>query len=199
MNISLTKTWHVSAVVVSERYDHALINHYMITARMTTNSDDTRQQNIAYHRLNHWFSAVLEDSFLISAQHPKLAAYQALGERVIVLPSDPVDQLMGILLCCKMQAMVENRLTINDVMISSPLDDHLIYSWSPDDGVADFTESGWWLDASPSSSTKTKSHRRGDKVIAIGRNPEWKDYDLEWDPGNGDSTVITIHTPREDQ
>lgn len=194
MNVRLKKTWHVPAVVLSARYDNMVSNIYTITAEMTTADGDNDEYNIAYERINHWMRNVFQDSFLVDDEHPRLAAFRNTGERVLVFPDDPVDQLVGIALYCKLSAMVEGRLIIDNLSVSSGLDDHITYVHDADDVVGVFADDGWWNHAGPIWQHKNKSHRRGEKIIALGRMPEWKDYQLDWDQDTPDTgpAVVTV-------
>ena len=181
MNVMLTKLFDVASVVISERYESPRIAPYHVTVDMTTNTTDNGDLNLAFARMRYWFYAVMQDAFLISAQHPDLRAWQATNSRLLVFPEDPVDQLVGIMLYRKLDAMVEDRLLVTRVSISSPLDEDMIYHHDADEAQGAMSQDGWWADGRPTWHDDSRKPRNRGKVISLTRQAEWKDHDLDWD------------------
>ena len=66
------------------------------------------------------------------------------------------------------------------------------------DDAGPFQATGWWNDARPNWDNIAKRRKRDTNVIAMRREPEWKDLDLEWpsdeDDGSEDDTVEIMLT-----
>ena len=169
---------------------HFMINHYTVTLTMTVKSHDFYQQNIAYERMKYWMQEIMSDSILISEKDSKLKHFSALDTTVIVLPQDPVDQLVGIMLYSKINAIMEDRIEIDELEIVSSRGDDTVYLY----GAGEVTASGvpfngWWFDARPvANQSKVKPNG---KVVNLTRIPEWDELGLAWDPEQEtDNTVV---------
>ena len=189
MNVNLTRVFNVPVVVVSERYDHFRMVNYNIVVDMTTASADNQELNTAFARMKYWLYEIMHSSVVISHDHPRLNSWQDTGSRLLIFPEEPVDQIVGIVLFRKLTAMVEQRLTISRVSISSHLDDDMIYHHDEDEPQGGVSHSGWWCDARPTWYNDVSKSRRNSKVININRQPEWRDHDLDWDSVDSDESV----------
>lgn len=180
MNVRLKKTFAVPALVVSDRYPSPSINFYNITIAMTTQGQSPSAHNVAYDRLHYWIDNVFSNSVLISQTHPKVPKFEDTGLRCLVMPDDPVDQLVGIMLWCKLSAILEQVLLIDEIEISSGLDDFVTYLHSSDESLGPMSDSGWWHDADPNWYSKTPRVKGEGKVISMNRKVTWRSLDLDW-------------------
>ncbi len=197
MNVRLRKTFVWSSGIIYQ--GRFLINNYEATVDMISASDDHREQNIAYERIKSWMYEVLNGSILIQADDPKLAEWIDTGARILVIPESPVDQVLGLLLYCKLNAIVEDRLIVTDVEISSVAGDGMSYLHSEDENIGPFMNTGWWQDPRPIWSFTRASGT--DKVIALNRPLEWKDYDLDWpsDDETGKDSVVFAKFDKDEE
>ena len=146
---------------------------------MHTTAMDAAEHSIAYERMDHWFQSVMQDSVLISAEDTRLRAYQATGQRLLVFPEDPADQLVGIMLCLKLNSITEGRLVITDVDLSSTNGEEITYQHNHIEATGPMSTAGWWQDPRPTwiaPCTKNSST----KVVALARSPEWHAVGLDW-------------------
>lgn len=198
MNVRLKKNWGVSCGIIWD--DRYRIISYSIMAKMVTKVADGSQQNIAYERMNHWICEVMQDSVLMGSENQAISAFQATGQQVIVIPGEPIDQFIGMMLYCKLNAVAEQRLQITELLISSDLGDRVVYAHGSDEALDQFAEPGWWHDAGPGCAGPARP-RQG-KVINLARSAEWHDLGLAWDrdPADRPSAVVFADFPRhEDQ
>jgi hypothetical protein len=197
MNVRLLKNWSWSSgIIVDDEYH---INTYALSVDLLTATQDHREQNVAYDRMRHWISGVLADAVLIEAGHRLTDAFLATGQRVIEIPGGPADQLVGIMLYTKLNAIMEGRMVVTDVSISSDLGDHMVYLHSEGDACGPLAEAGWWSD--PRAVFSTRRHRKSANVISIPRQPEWVDLDLLWqesDPATDANTVLYAEFPKNE-
>lgn len=197
MNVRLKKSfgWY-SGVVYHDRF---MINHYSAELSMLTVSPDNRQQNLAYERMKYWVYQILDDSILIAHDHPLIDQYQETNARIIALPEEPVDQIIGIMLYLKLNAIMENRMVITDTELWSKAGDGMSYMHSHGESLGDaLGTDGWWTDNRPTWYDLRPQPNEGN-IVSLGRAPEWKAHDLEWeDAGDQENSVVFAKFNRDD-
>jgi len=199
MNVRLRKVFEFAAGVVYE--NKFLINHYTVTVKFTTVTSDAAVHGIAYERMCYWIDQVLFNSILISDSEPSLQKWLATEQRVIVLPEVPIDQIVGMLIYSKFNAIVEEHVIITDVEISSSIGDEVAYLHSENEHALFLDQPGWWKDPKPSWSNNNFSKTKGNKVIKLNRVPEWKDLELDFDSPINESQkpVVFVDFTKNDQ
>lgn len=162
-------------------YENRLIvNQYQLVVDLLTVSTDHHQQNVAYERMKYWIHEVMDQSILIGQHSDMLDLVAQLSDRVIAVPGEPVDQVVGIMLYLKLNAIMENRMIVTDVEICSSQGDYTSYLHNTRENLgADLEQDGWWSDLRPVWTT-LKSRDQG-KVVSLDRGPDWKDRGLDWD------------------
>lgn len=176
------------------------VNHYNLQIDLTTVSTDHHEQNIAYERIKHWIFTVLDDSILIAHDDPLLPVYEKTGARLLVLPAAPVDQIIGIMLYLKLNAIMENRMMITETEIWSVQGDQMSYLHSRDEGLGiELTQSGWWVDSSPIWYNTAQSSSK-EKVVSLASRPEWKNHELDWQQSDEteESSVVFANFPKNE-
>lgn len=190
MNVKLSKEffWQ-SGVIYQEQF---AINHYACRLHMQTACHDRQAQNTAYDRLKVFIGQVLQDAVFTWDQCQDLRKWLATGVTVITLPDEPVDQIIGMMLYTKLNAIMEGRMIITDVDLSSRMGDEMVYHHNQNDSLGPLAHPGWWNDHRPIWSKHTPAKSR-DKIVAISRFQEWKNHNLHWERDNdpeADSTVL---------
>ena len=125
MNVRLQRDFTVPVGLVYQ--NSYSINLYQITLDLVTNCTDPREQNIAYQRMKHWIYSVLYSGVLISKDSEMTKSLNATGLRVIEFPEEPVDQLVGMMLLNKLNAIMQDRIVVTDIAISSSEGDNTRY------------------------------------------------------------------------
>jgi predicted Fe-Mo cluster-binding NifX family protein len=74
----------------------------------------------------------------------QIALLKAAGIKVIALPEEPVDQIIGMMLYSKLSAVMEGCMLIRSIMLSSTAGDNVIYEHDAQESVAPFDQPGWW-------------------------------------------------------
>ena len=188
MNVRLKKTfgWH-GAIVYGDRF---VINHYIAEISMTTVTGDNEEQNIAYERIKMFVQDIIDGSVMISQNNPNLEFYQKVGTKVLILPEEPFDQIIGMMLYLKLNAVMENRMVVTDVEIWSRSGDSMSYLHSAGESVGPLELEGWWLDARPSWVNTPEKPRS--KIVNLSRSPEWADHGLDWSDGKSSSDSVVF-------
>ena len=197
MNVRLQKTWGWnSGIYYNDAY---VIDEYLATVHMTTVTDNHFQQNIAYERMKYWTDAVMTNAVFINQESEMVDAFRATGQRVMTLPADPIDQIIGMMLYLKLNAITENRIVVTDVELSSSQGDHMTYIHSVGESVGPFESEGWWLESNLAYTNLPRA-RTKNKVVNLVRFPDWTDVGLGWDekPEQKPSNVVFADFPKNE-
>lgn len=194
MNVRLRKEFVFHSGIVYQ--DQYMINQYHTVIDMLTSTEHAHEQNTAYDRMRFWIHEVLHNSVMMNRDHPKLSAYAETGQRVITLPDEPLDQIVGIMLCCKLNAITENRMIITDVELKSSCGEDMVYLHSVDENIGPFAADGWWNDARPKCANYGQG--QGSNIITITRAPEWKDVGLDWHQEDQPSSTVVFADFKKD-
>lgn len=198
MNVRLSKAFRVPAILIDD--DQApLVNFYNIIVQMTTLSEDAQDINCAFERVKYWIHEIFQNSVITTKDDSNITAWQGLGLKVLALPDDPVDQLVGIMIALKLNAICESRLSIDDLSISSSYEDDMVYHHHHDEAIGPFACAGWWSDHRPIWHDTAKKMRQTTKVINLSRNQEWKDLGLAWPTDSADSQIVIADFCRDEK
>ena len=127
---------------------------------------------------------------------------KAAGIKVVVMPEEPVDQIIGMMLYSKISAVMEGHMLVRGVMISSTAGDSVVYEHDNTESAAPFDQPGWWNSTDPHCEMQTK--RNPEKVFVITASNQWRDLGLEWVDNNkpsedGNVLVFTEFKKNEDK
>jgi len=159
-------------------YDNALeINQYTVKLWMITQTMDPLEQNIAFLRMKHFVYNELDSTIFINSTNvEKCSELAKVGLNITTLPGDPVDQLIGIMLFHKLNAIMEGRIAVVEVEISAG--DAVIYLHGENETSESLEQPAWWnsSDLTHSDIVLTDS----DKVLSIAPSTVWRDMGLAW-------------------
>ena len=157
------------------------INLYEVTLTIEVDTDSTNEQNVAMDRATYFLSEVLQDSILISStESEQIAKYKAAGLRPCELPEEPYDQIVAMAILCKINAIMEEKLRVNTIRLSSTLGDSVKFTVSSE--TADHVLPGnyWWNKPSICLS-KCDNHVDGDEnVVKLFDDTTWAELGLSW-------------------
>lgn len=177
-----------------------LMNNYTIRLYMMTNCSDSVSQNIAFERLKYYIYSQLNHSVFVNQNNDvSIENYNQAGIRTLEIPAEPVDQLLGIMLYCKLNAIMEGRIIINEIEISSDLGERMIYLHAADENLGPFGEPGWWHSVDLPSRNVLESN--SDKVVAMNNINAWRELELDWPEvatSDEDNTVVFAEFGKDD-
>jgi len=174
--------------------DRLQLNSYMINLQLCTNTTNTAQINIAIARLKCFVYVELADTVFINRGvdgHGEMLS--ALGVNVTTLPEDPIDQIVGIMLYCKLNAIMEGRVTVTSLHISSKLGDGVWYQYDEEDKLGVFSADNWWHLSSVQHNSIDQDILP-DNVVHVEPNA-WIEYGLMWpeaEPVPANQTANTV-------
>jgi len=179
MNVRISKEY---SLLTSIYYDDNIVNnYYSISLRMLTNTESNREQNIAVGRISSYFHDIIQSGiFIEEKEKEQIHQLHNAGIKTIILPEQPFDQIIAIMLFCKLNAICEDRLLVTDISVTSSAGDGVRYIFDAEDAFGEFAKDGWWSDPNPSWCEHTKDNPSG-KVVKMDRKLTWKDVDLEWE------------------
>jgi len=177
MNVRLEHQFQFTAGTYLD--DTLQMNNYYIKLEMITQTIDGVEQNIALDRMRHMmFNHFQNCVFVNITDTDAIDRFQSADINVVILPETPVDQIIGIMLYCKMNAIMQDRLFITQLKISSDLGQNLWYLQNEEEDVGPFEELGWWHTADPNTFEKNTNYSN---IIRLQKTDSWHDYHLEWD------------------
>jgi hypothetical protein len=201
MNVKIGYTAHFIAGVW---WDSRLImSTYTATFKMTTATDSPQDTNTALDRLKYMVEEYLVDSvFIKETDVDQIKLLRAAGIKVIAMPEEPVDQIIGMMLYSKISAVMEGCMIIRSIMLSSTAGDDVIYEHDLQESVAPFDQPGWWNIPTPVCETETRPDLN-DKIFVLSATNQWRDLGLEWisdtDDDDNNSNVLVFTEFRNDK
>lgn len=179
--------------------DQVMFNCYTIRCEMITGSRDHTEQNIALERLKYIVFGQMQNSVFVDAKEKAaIKRLEAAGLRTIVLPEQPVDQVVGMMLYSKLDAVMEGRILVSQLRLSSDLGENVVYSQTDAETIGPFEPRGWWNCAEPSC---TDAKSTAGKVVSIAtKAATWQSLDLHWDQEpNKDSNNTVVAFRKDDK
>jgi predicted Fe-Mo cluster-binding NifX family protein len=200
MNVKIGYTSHFIAGVW---WDSRLImSTYTVTFKMITATDSAQDTNTALDRLRYMVEEYLVDTvFIKNTDQEQIALLKAAGIKIIALPEEPVDQIIGMMLYSKLSAVMEGCMLIRSIMLSSTAGDDVIYEHDAQESVAPFDQPGWWSEPTPVCETESQQPSN-DTVFVLNAVNQWRDLGLQWvsdvDPDQ-DSNVLVFTEFKNDK
>lgn len=158
-----------------------IMNGYRLKVFMITNTAESEVTTIAFERLKHFINEKIDSSIFINLEEQEACRlYTAAGVRITTLPRDPVDQIVGVMLFHKLNAIMEGRISILETELSSHLGDNMVYLHSENETAEDIKHPGWWT--TPDLIQSESEFHDGDQVLTL--HPEhysqWAELGLGW-------------------
>jgi len=184
--------------------DQIYMTNYGVDVQLLTNTIDPAEQNIAMYRMKSMISDCFTSSvFINQSQQKQIKQYLAAGIAVTTLPEDPLDQIVGIMLYCKLNAVMEGRLLITNLDLSSEMGDSIVYSHSDDEVMGPLGEMGWWHSPDPIHNDLAKYYNKrpsDERIVEMQKAKNWKDYGFHWNAQEEtpvESSVVYADFPRK--
>jgi hypothetical protein len=174
MNVRIAQLLSINA---GSWYDGSLeMNQYTIKLWMVTQTISAEEQNIAFRRAKQFIYGQLENTIFINANDPKCAEFVQAGLDITTLPGDPADQLIGIMLFHKLNAIMEDRIRLLEVEISAG--DAVIYLHGENETSEELIQPSWWMSADLTHNDFVLAN--SENILSIPQSTSWRDLDLSW-------------------
>ena len=175
MNVRIAQLFSFNAGTWFE--DALEMTEYTVKLWMITQTYNPLEQNIAMQRIRHFIFDQLENTvFVDSENNTKCSELIRAGLNVTSLPGDPADQLIGIMLFHKLNAIMEDRIKIVEIEIS--INGGPIYLHGENETSKELIMPDWWTTA---DIVHYDSHLiESDKIVTLKQISAWRDIGLAW-------------------
>lgn len=157
-----------------------MVNLYEMSAMMNINSTDPNDQNIAVERITHFIGSTIEDCiFVCDKEKEAIENYKKAGIKVCTIPEEPFDQIIGLILINKCNAIMENKIVMTDAVFGSKLSNLIKFELSNETAEAEFGGNHWWN--LPTLCTEVKKNKK-DKIVNLfdHKSEDWAELELTW-------------------
>jgi len=191
MNVKLRQNFELPGAVYSN--DQLLMNTYYIDVEMITVDNSINDLDVAARRIDWFVETVLADAVFVDQSDTERNSILAmLGLNVVTLPGAPVDQLIGIMLTCKLNAIVEGKIEVIETSVSSRESKGLWFTHQNSQDIGPFDTSGWWHEPTLlCNNIVFDDDEVEDNVVKVAVNP-WLEYDLAWRSDSTDTKESKI-------
>ena len=177
MNVRLKYDLHFNAGVYYN--SNTILNNYSLRLWMITNTELAEDQNTAFERMKYFvYNHVDNTMFIDRAEQEQCAKFLQAGLSITTMPGDPVDQLIGIMLYHKLNAIMEQRMTIVETELSSSQGQAMTYLHSEGENTLGVEAPAWWQNADLAHSDFALPE--SEKVVSMQTTMAWRDLDLAW-------------------
>ncbi len=176
MNVRLQYTMNFTAGV--HYHERMVMNNYMLKVFMITNTTVAENTTIAFERLKYFIAELDSTVFVNSEEQLACQQYIDAGIKITTLPVDPVDQIIGVMLFHKLNAIMEDRIIMVETELSSVLGDSMVYIHSENETADNLVIPDWWM--TPDLVHCDTELIDNDKVLAIHQAGAWRELDLGW-------------------
>jgi hypothetical protein len=179
MNVRLQYTMPFIAGV---HYNGQLImNGYLLKVFMVTNVVESGLTETAFERLKYFINEEIDSTIFINLDNKEQCQlYTNAGIKITTLPNEPVDQIVGVMLFHKLNAIMENRISVLETELSSQLGDNVVYIHSENEITQNIEIPAWCT--TPDLVHSELESRIGDTVFAAPyAGPTWRELNLAWD------------------
>jgi len=176
-----------------------VMSSYHTNIQLVTVTDDHVDQNIAIERIRYVINEQFADSVLIDeTEKEAIKLYENAGIKVIQFPTEPVDQIIGLALYSKIESIVEEKVVLTDLDISSS-GTTVSYLHGEDENIGPFGEQdGWWNSVEPECQKPKKP--RGKKIVSLPTTATWKTLGMEWEEDhNPDDITIEVTLDKKEK
>jgi hypothetical protein len=160
--------------------DEIMMTNYTLALNFLTQTLDPQDQNIALDRVKFFLLNELHSTvFINQADVERAEAFNDVGFNVTTLPEEPVDQVVSIMLYYKLNAIMEGRMKITELVMSSDAGDGIEYFHNESEQTDLFPKDGWWHEPTLCHNM-FEDDDEADNVVSLGTNTDWEDQELGW-------------------
>jgi hypothetical protein len=156
------------------------INSFELTLSMLVETDCIREQNVAMDRATYFIMEMLQNSILINSNETQaIERYKDAGLKVCEIPEEPYDQIVAMVLLLKLNAIMEDRLQITDLVIGSTMSEGIRYNLVSEVAESVLSGSHWWTKPTVCLSNED-CVLSPDNVVKLFDDRDWKEIGLSW-------------------
>lgn len=159
--------------------DKFYVNSYDVTVSMLVETENIYEQNVAINRSIYFINNVLQNSVLVNINDKLVVEkYRQADVKICEFPDEPYDQLIATVLLLKLNAIMEDRLKVTDILLSSYLSDGVKYNVVAEVAEAIYPENAWYNKSCPDIAFVT-ANNTDENVVKLFEN-KWLELGLDW-------------------
>ena len=155
--------------------DRLQINSYQVGLNLVTRTVDSENSNIALERIKIFVDSLNSTVFINSCWPLHEEMMTDMGIDITTLPEEPVDQIVGMMLYYKLNAIMEGRIAVVEVEISAG--DAVVYLHGENETSESLEQPNWWHSADLDHSDISNDP---DNVVSLHPEAAWRDVGLAW-------------------
>lgn len=164
--------------------DNYFINTYDCSLSMLVETDIPKEHTIAMERLDYFIKNVVSNGvFVDEDDHESIEKYSNAGMTVMTLPGQPYDQIVAMTILLKLNAIMENRIKITDITISSLLGEGLRYpivSETAENADIMIGDNWWHRSDLDTTNQNVFLFEPENNVVKLFDDSVWGQHDLSW-------------------
>lgn len=159
-----------------------ILNLYDLTLSMLVETSDPFEQNVAMERAFYFLNTIVQNVIFVNkTEKEAIEKYKQAGIRVCEIPDEPYDQIIGALLLLKLNAIMENRLHITDLLLGTSVNAGVRFTIYEDSAETMFPDADWWNTPGCSISVGDKTEEKASNVLTLfNKDEQWKELGLSW-------------------
>lgn len=181
MNVKVSRGFEFASGI---HFDNSfIINTYNIVLSMTISTTNTYEQSIALERLKYFIFNCLENCVFVNKDNKSVVEnYINAGMRVCTLPDESYDQIIGLTLLSKFNAILEEKVFVDEIKISSMIGNGINFHISMEESsIFSSKKNSWYTEPNISISDYIKKEGKKDKVVQLKKeSSKWVDLGLDW-------------------
>lgn len=155
-----------------------LMNSYNMTLYMDILTDNDKDQLTAVERILYFLQNYVEHCVFVNKENKaQITLFEKAGLAALTLPEDPYDQIVGLILLRKFNAITEGKINVSEIKFSSKLSADIRFH-NVDEEAEDFSEKEWYNDPRPT--TKLHNKKQKEKVVKFTDLDDWNTVGLIW-------------------
>jgi hypothetical protein len=160
-------------------HEHTVVNQYNMTLFIDVATDDEEEQLTAIERIQFLLKCYIEHSVFVCQEHKaQISLLEKAGLTVIALPDEPYDQIVGLILLRKFNAITEGRLIVTEIKFGSRLSADIRFHNDIEESE-EFSEPAWYNDPALTIHNTDKKSKK-DKVVKFEQLEDWNKIGLNW-------------------
>jgi len=177
MNVKIGSKYKIFANMFAE--DELIATRFEVNVKFITNSENPYEYATAINRAAFFLTEMCENAIFVDddslEEYPEL---DNMGVDIIVLPNIACEQIIGVMLFCKLNAIMESKVFVDELSIKVDAGRKYEYFHNREDPLDEFDEMGWWHE-------KTLSIRHPENLSSEKRQtyfeslPTWANLQLE--------------------
>jgi hypothetical protein len=164
--------------------DEYYINTYDISLSMLVETDVPKEHRVAMDRLDFFIKNIVTNSVFVDEENSDaIEKYIDAGISIITLPGEPFDQIVAMAMLLKLNSIMENRVKITDITISSLLGDGIRYPIVTEtaENAEIMVGDNWWHRSNTDTTDNNVfSLEPENNVVKLFDDSVWTQHDLSW-------------------